>query len=172
MNYIILIIHIFVNNPCNAIYCHVPARQGLQQTARAATRHGGQGSFGPKIHPLSTCFVSLTFVTSYPTSKRWYTQHQDISETYLNFSQRLLLLVNELKVEWIIFFYRAGDESKIRNPYRWLPRKDDRDDKKDKKKGAERRTSSPSEVIHVHCFIYTFRNYNFCCALPIECSRP
>ena len=54
----------------------------------------------------------------------------------------------------MFLFCRAGDESRLRNPYRWLPRKDDRDDKKDKKKGAERRTSSPSEVMAKVIFFY------------------
>ncbi len=36
-------------------------------------------------------------------------------------------------------------ENVVRNPYRWLPRKDEKD-KKDKKKAAERRAGSPSQV--------------------------
>lgn len=38
------------------------------------------------------------------------------------------------------------DEGKVRNPYRWLPRKEEKE-KKDRKK-ADKRPSSPSEVVH------------------------
>lgn len=41
-----------------------------------------------------------------------------------------------------------GIEPKPKNPYRWLPRKEERD-KKDKKKAAERRSSSPSQDEHI-----------------------
>jgi len=41
-----------------------------------------------------------------------------------------------------------GIETKPKNPYRWLPRKEDRD-KKDQKKAAERRSSSPSQDEHI-----------------------
>ena len=42
--------------------------------------------------------------------------------------------------------YRTED-NKVRNPYRWLPRKDEKEkDKTDKKKGGDRRPTSPSEV--------------------------
>ena len=44
-------------------------------------------------------------------------------------------------------YCRAPEEGKIRNPYRWLPRKEEKDDKKDKKRNTERRSNSPSEVI-------------------------
>ena len=36
------------NSPCNAIYCRVPARRGLQRTAQAATRHGARD---PLVRP-------------------------------------------------------------------------------------------------------------------------
>jgi len=41
-----------------------------------------------------------------------------------------------------------GIEPKTKNPYRWLPRKEERD-RKDKKKAAERRSSSPSQDEHI-----------------------
>ena len=44
-------------------------------------------------------------------------------------------------------YCRAPEEGKVRNPYRWLPRKEEKDDKKDKKRNSERRSNSPSEVI-------------------------
>jgi hypothetical protein len=40
------------------------------------------------------------------------------------------------------------DETKVRNPYRWLPKKEEKE-KKDKKKTAERRNHSPSEDSHI-----------------------
>ena len=38
-----------------------------------------------------------------------------------------------------------AEEPKVRNPYRWLPRKEEKD-KRDKKKAQERRSNSPSQV--------------------------
>ncbi|XP_074650921.1 protein FAM47E-like [Tubulanus polymorphus] len=40
------------------------------------------------------------------------------------------------------------DNNKNRNPYRWLPRKDEKD-KKDRKKAVEKRTHSPSQNEHI-----------------------
>ncbi len=34
--------HALATESTHAIYCRVPARRGLQQTARAATRHGAR----------------------------------------------------------------------------------------------------------------------------------
>jgi len=43
------------------------------------------------------------------------------------------------------------EENKVRNPYRWLPKKDEKEkDKKDKRKGGDKRPSSPSENEHIH----------------------
>lgn len=41
------------------------------------------------------------------------------------------------------------DENQVRNPYRWLPRKEDKEGK-DKKAAAERRLTSPSQDEHIH----------------------
>lgn len=42
--------------------------------------------------------------------------------------------------------FLSSDEPKIRNPYRWLPRKDEKD-KKDKKKPSDKSASSESQVL-------------------------
>lgn len=46
-------------------------------------------------------------------------------------------------------FFFSSDEPRIRNPYRWLPRKDEKD-KKDKKKSSDKSASSESQV---KCYI-------------------
>lgn len=45
----------------------------------------------------------------------------------------------------IFHFFFSSDEPRIRNPYRWLPRKDEKD-KKDKKKPSDKSASSESQV--------------------------
>ena len=44
-----------------------------------------------------------------------------------------------------------SEEIKVKNPYRWLPRKDEKE-KKDRKKNNDKRPSSPSEVSNISKF--------------------
>ena len=53
---------------------------------------------------------------------------------------------------------QEGEETKIKNPYRWLPRKEEKD-KKDKKKAAEVRNSSPSQDEHINKVTKDFCNW-------------
>ena len=51
----------------------------------------------------------------------------------------------ELNPLFLSCFFSSEDGTKVRNPYRWLPRKEEKD-RRDKKKKDEKRASSPSQV--------------------------
>ena len=55
---------------------------------------------------------------------------------------------------WLVhgWLYSSGDPTPVRNPYRWLPKKDERDKKAGGggKKASEKRSSTPSEDEHIN----------------------